>query len=331
MTTTLAKQLLGYIESRYPDTRIVDLNFLARGFESEIYTFCFQTPENLQKNYILRLFHGDDVTEKLSREARGLRLLQKAGFPVPVLLLQETDPKILGKPFEIIEKLEGQVLWPLLESSESDQTEQLLTRSGLLLARLHKLDWRLLFEIPDEHQDNPTLSLDETISKYRSLYTNHNLKGFIHIVEWLNAHKQEISVRPVIVHQDFHANNIFVCTNDQLFVIDWTQFDISDYRIDLCWTMMIMGDFGKVEWGEHILKTYASNIKKPIEHLDYFNVIVYMKLLASIVISFYSNHKVQRFEMPKEQLLIFERLSQRLRNITSLTIPELDILSDRNQ
>ena len=331
---SLADHLSRYIASRYPDAVVSDFKFLASGFESEIYTFHLQRSHSSQKNYILRLFTGEGATEKLIREARGLSLLQKAGYPVPALLLQETEPGILGKPFEIIDKLEGQALWPVLATAESHQERQLLSRFGYLLAQLHKLDWRLFTGNPDVYEKHPMLLLDEILSQYYSLYTKYNIKGFIQIIDWLDTHKYEISVRPAVVHQDFHANNVFLCSDDQLFVIDWTQFAVSDYRIDLGWTLLIMGDLGNLDWGKQIFNAYASDSNGPIEHLDYFNVIVYMKLLASTVISFTFGPKElglrpEVLELTKEQLSIYKQLSQRIRNITSITVPELEDILER--
>lgn len=331
---TLADHLLLYLASRYPDAVVSNFNFLVSGFESEIYTFHLQRSHSSQKNYILRLFTGEGATEKLVREARGLSLLEQAGYPVPRLLLQETNPKILGKPFEIMDKLEGRALWSILASTESHRESQLLSRFGYLLAQLHKLDWRLFTANPDAYEKNPMLLLDKIISQYHSLYAKYNLKGFIQIIDWLDTHKYEISVRPAVVHQDFHANNVFLCSNDQLFVIDWTQFAISDYRIDLCWTLMIMGDLGNADWGKQILKAYASDSNGPIEHLDYFHVIVTMKLLASTVISFtFSPEELglrpEALELTKEQLSIYKQLSHRIRNITGLTVPELEDVLER--
>jgi aminoglycoside phosphotransferase (APT) family kinase protein len=329
LTVTLADHLSLYITSRYPDAVVSNFNFLVSGFESEIYTFHLQLPHASPKKYILRLFTGEGATEKLAREARGLSLLQKAGYPVPSLLLQETEPQVIGKPFEIIAQLDGQALWPVLASAESHQEGQLLLRFGYLLAQLHKLDWHLFTANPDVYEKNPRRLLDEIIFQYRSLYTKYSLKGFIQIIDWLDTYKHEIAVQPAVVHQDFHANNVFVCSNDQLFVIDWTQFAISDYRIDLGWTLLIMGDLGKADWGKQILNAYASGFNGPIEHLDYFNVIVTMKLLASTVISFTFGPeefglRPEALELTKEQVSIYKQLSQRIRNITGLTVPELE-------
>jgi len=268
------------------------------------------------------------------REARGLSLLEKAGYPVPRLLLYEPDLSIFGKPFEIIDKLEGQTLWSLLASAESQQVSQLLSRYGLLLAQLHKLDWRAFITNPDVIEKNPILLLEEILSQYRSLYTKYNLEGFLQIIDWLDSHKHEISVRPSVVHQDFHANNVFLCSSDRLVVIDWTQFAVSDYRIDLCWTLLIMGDLGTADWGRQIFNTYASEFDAPAEHLEYFNVIAYMKFLASTVIAFtYDPDEVglrpDAVQLTREQWSTYKQFSQRLRNITGITVPELEKVLDR--
>jgi aminoglycoside phosphotransferase (APT) family kinase protein len=201
------------------------------------------------------------------------------------------------------------------------------------LARLHQLDWRLFSDNPHKYEEDPTRFIDETISHYRSLYTKYNLEGFIQLVDWLDKHKHEINIWPAVIHQDFHANNVFLCSDDQLFVIDWTQFAVSDYRIDLCWTLMIMGDFGNPDWGNQILKAYTSS-NGPIDHFDYFHVIVGMKLLASTVISFtFSPEELglrsETAQVTKEQGSIYKQLANRMRTITGVTVPELENMLER--
>jgi aminoglycoside phosphotransferase (APT) family kinase protein len=202
------------------------------------------------------------------------------------------------------------------------------------LAQLHQLDWRLFSEHPDAYEKDPILLLEEVISQYRLLYTKYKLNGFIRMVDWLDVHKYEIPVRPAVVHQDFHANNVLLCSNDELCVIDWTQCAVSDYRIDLAWTLLIMGRLGNPDWGKQILNAYALDSNRPIEHLDYFHVLVAMKLLASTVISFHFSPaelglRLETMELTKEQLSIYKRLSQRVQNITGLTLPELEDMLER--
>jgi len=331
---TLADHLSRYIASKDPDAVVANFNFLVSGFESEIYTFDLRRSDSSPKSFILRLFTGEGATEKLIREARGLSFLQTANYPVPALLLQETELGIMGKPFEIIEKLEGQPLWPVLATAESHKQSQLLSRFASLLAQLHQLDWRSCAENPEAYEKNPARWLDEIIAQYRSLYIKCDLKGFLQILDWLDRHKHEILVHPAIVHQDFHANNVFLCSNDDFTVIDWTQFAVSDYRIDLCWTLLIMGDLGNPDWKEKILDAYAADFNAAIQDLDYFNVIVTMKLLASTVISFKFGPETlglrpEAVELTKEQISIYKQLARRIRTITGLTVPELETLLER--
>lgn len=334
MTTSPAARLSHYISSRFPGAVISDVDFLVSGYESEIYMFNLKRLRSSGDECLLRLFTGDGAAGKLAREAKALSLLQSAGYPVPALLLQETNPDVLGKPFEIIERLEGQALWPVLASAEPDKQRVLLSSFGALLAQLHRLDWRAFAENPEPYEENPSRLLDETISHYRSLYAKYNLTGFVQLTDWLDEQKGEISVQPAVVHQDFHANNVFRCSDGRLVVIDWTQFAVSDYRIDLTWTLLIMGDLGNPDWGEQILHTYASHSNHPMEHLDYFHVIVSMKLLASTVISLTFGPeelglRPEVVELTKEHLSIYRQLSQQLRTITGLPVPELETVLGR--
>lgn len=330
---SLADRLSSYIASRAPGAIVSRFNFLISGFESEIYTFQLRQLNASPKNCILRLFSGEGSTEKLTREAKALALLPKSGYPVPTLFWQETDPEILGKPFEILDRLEGQALWPVLAAAEPRQQSRLLSRFGSLLAQLHQVDWRSLTIHPGVYEKNPTLLLEEIISPYRSLYTKYSLQGFLRLVDWLDVHKHELEVQPALVHQDFHANNVLLSSDDRLFVIDWTQFAVSDRRIDAAWTLLIMGEFGNPDWGRQILNVYESSQGRT-EHLDYFNVFVYMKLLASTVIAFtFSPEELgmrpATAELTKEQLSIYRQLAQRIRNITGMTVPELEDMLER--
>lgn len=328
MTTEIESRFTGYMAARYPNVQISDFNFLVSGFESEIYTFRLQSPNAPTQNYILRLFQDAGADAKLRREAKGLDLLHRSGYPVPGLLLQESDPAPLGKPFEVLDRLEGQALWGAL-ASDPAQATPLLMRFGQLLAQLHQFDWRPFAEKPTLYENNPTLLIEETLTHYRQQYTKFGLQGFLQILDWLDSHKTDITVRAAVVHQDFHANNVFLCSDNRLVVIDWTQCAVSDYRIDLCWTLLIMGDFAQTEWGKIILDAYAATSNYPIQDLDYFNVIVYTKLLADAVVAFKFDPaelglQPRSAEDTRRQLPIYRLLYDRLQRIAGIRVPELE-------
>jgi aminoglycoside phosphotransferase (APT) family kinase protein len=331
---TLADRLLLYMASRFSEATISNFNFLASGFESDIYTFQLQHPHSSPKHYILRLFTGEGAAGKLAREAKALSLLSSSGYPVPALLCQETDSQILGNPFEIISRLEGKPLWHSLATADPDRQSRLLAGFGSLLAQLHQVDWHSFATTTDVYEKNPAFLLEEIITQYRSLYTKYNLPGFLRLVDRLDTRKQGIDVQPALVHQDFHANNVLLGSDDRLFVIDWTQFAVSDRRMDLAWTLLIMGDLGNVHWKSQIVAAYASHAKEPIQHLEYFHAIVSMKLLGSTVISFLFNPKelglrTATVKLTKDQISIYRRLAQQLREITGVPVPELKDVLER--
>ncbi len=330
MSDTLFERLQAYLAGRTPGAVISDFQFLASGVESDVYAFALQLYGGDAKFFVLRLYPGEGAIQKMTREARGLDQLHQARFPVPAVLLSEPDAAILGKPFTILEKLEGRVLWPLLAGAAPSRASDLLDRFGGLLARLHQLDWRPFTEQADLYEANPAAILDEWLASSRQLYTQFDVGGFLAILDWLERHQSDVAIQPAVVHLDFHANNVFLCNDDRLAVIDWTQIAVSDYRADLSWTLMIMGDLGQEQWGERILQAYRLALGKPVEKLDYFKILTYTKLLASTVISLRTSPKElgmrpETAKSAKQQAPILKMLSQRIQNLTGLTVPEVEM------
>jgi aminoglycoside phosphotransferase (APT) family kinase protein len=247
------------------------------------------------------------------------------------VLLSEGDVSILGKPFIVMEKLEGRVLWPVLDEISPSQAIDLVEEFGRLLAQLHRLDWRPFTEQAALYEANPAAILDELLASLRQLYTEFDVGGFLAVVDWLESHKAMIEVQPAVVHLDFHANNVFLCGDGRLAVIDWTQIGVFDYRTDLCWTLMIMGEFGRPQWAEQILQAYQEAASHPVTNLDYFNVLTYIKLLASTVISLKESPeklglRAETAESIAPQLPVLRKLYGRVQGITGLTIPEIEMV-----
>ena len=334
MENELADRLQRYLAGRYPGAQVTEFQFLASGYESDVYTFVFHAPQDSSRPLILRVYPGDHVNTKLLREANGLGLLQKAGFPVAAMVCFETDPGILGNPFTVMEKLTGKGLWALLDQVPPVQADHLLDRFGSLMAQLHRLDWRPFTPQPDRYEANPTLLLEEDLAGSRQWFQRFGVPGFEQVTDWLEAHKSEITVQLAVVHLDFNASNVFLCDDDRLVVIDWTQVTVHDYRADLSWTLMIMGDFGQPHWKERILQAYRQEAGHPIESLGYFNVIADTKILASTIISSQTSPAALglnpgKGEAPEQQATTIRRLYQRIKQTTGVTIPEVEAaLSD---
>jgi aminoglycoside phosphotransferase (APT) family kinase protein len=329
-----ARGLQDYLVIHYPNASISDFTYLSGGWECDIYAFTLTLTDGKPRDLILRLYMGNDGVEKTAHEGGGLRQLFEAGYPVPETFLYETDSTVLGNPFIIMEKLDGQGLWAAMSNATRQQESQLLDQFGRLIAQLHRLDWRPFTEQAARYQAIPGAVLDDLLASYRRLYSEFEVEGFLAILDWLETHKTAISAQPAVVHLDFHANNIFLHGDGRMTVIDWSQITVADYRCDLSWTLMIMGDHGKPGWREHILDAYIRAAGHPVEQLDYFNVISYTKLLASTVISLRVGPeklemRPETIETMKQQGDSIKLLSRRIHAITGVTVSEVQTLLDQ--
>lgn len=111
-----------------------------------------------------------------------------------------------------------------------------------------------------------------------------------------------------------------------MVVIDWTQVMVGDPRLDLSWTLMIMGDYSQEAWRDRILTAYHEIAGDQVEDLAYFTVLSYMKLLGSTAISLRVGSdrlgmRRQTIASIQEQAPILDRLARHLEQTTGLHLP----------
>lgn len=330
MSTTLAADLRRYLARHYPDATFSDFSFLTRGWECDIYAFRMTFAAGHPHDFVLRFYSGSGGSEKASLEGSGIPLLHRAGYPVPQVLLAESDESILGRAFIIMDRLDGQNLRAVLRTVAREEQDRLIRQFSGLMAQLHNLDWRPFTTHSAHFGADPTAVLNQVINFSRRLFVKFELEGFLAILDWLDAHKTAISVRPAIAHLDFHANNVFLRSNGRMAVIDWSQLSVLDYRCDLSWTRLIMGERGEPHWRQDILKYYVAATGQPVDDLDYFDVISFIKNLSGTVISLHAGPESLGLRSMaaaySPNLRLMRWASQRIKDITGLTIPEVEAI-----
>lgn len=329
MFTTPPPAFADYLNAHYPSAQMADFKLISGGWECDIYGFILTFADGTSRELILRVYLGNDGVQKATHEGDGIRQLYQAGYPVPELLLQETGTAVLGQAFLVMEKLNGQSLWAALSIAPPEQEDDLLDQFGQVVAQLHQLDWRPFTPHAARYQANPTAALDDMLNGFRQQYTAFGVDGFLKVLDWMDAEKAHFMVRPAAVHLDFHANNVFLRDDERLSVIDWSQLTVADYRADLSWTLMIMGDNGKPGWGEKILAAYTRAAGHPVENLPYFEALSYTKLLGSTVISLRVGPeklgmRPESIETMRQQGASTRSVYQRLQAITRIAVPEVE-------
>lgn len=170
-TNQIQNQLQDYYREAFPQcpyARVSDLVPMNEGWESIIYAFKLVSDPKLgsqSQNQILRVYPGTDAHHKSQREYEGLQALYRVGYPVPQVfhLAREHSP-FDGRPFLIMEQIEGEMMWPVLDRARPDQAAALITQFCELFVQLHALDWHDF--VPVSEQDD----YQELLYFYRPFY-----------------------------------------------------------------------------------------------------------------------------------------------------------------
>ncbi|MGQ9629147.1 MAG: phosphotransferase family protein [bacterium] len=215
------------------------------GWESDVYAFTLKhgpAGERQREEMILRIYPGDDARDKSAHEFYGMDQLCRAGYPVPQVFLLEREDSPFGRPFVIMERVEGRLLWPLLFRSSGEDQDNLLTLFCRLFVQLHKLEWRPFVRNPSRYDaSDPYAFVDRKLGRFWPVFERFPKPDFLPVIEWLRARRDQVPCpRPSPIHWDFHPANVLLRADGSAVVIDWTQIDISDARFDLAWTLVLV-------------------------------------------------------------------------------------------
>jgi aminoglycoside phosphotransferase (APT) family kinase protein len=288
----IVQKLTHYYRTHQPDLvdPQVSLEWVnTSGWESEIYAYTLTTGAPNQRQVVkrvLRLLTGGQMADA-EREYRFLTLVRKAGYPVPQVyaLGHETDG--LGFPFIIMECIQGGGFGERFTASLTGDPGP-LKQFVALFRRLHTLDWRSFVENPGDYEQpgNPFYYFDRLLAEYEGHLSQAGLVDFEPVMEWLKAQRERVPC-PLgsIVHFDFHYNNILEDADGRLVVIDWTSAQISDFRIDLAWTLTLILGYRGPAGHAAILEGYQQAYGQTVPSLDVFEVAAILRRIGTVMIS----------------------------------------------
>ncbi|MCC6569495.1 MAG: phosphotransferase [Anaerolineales bacterium] len=283
------KQILEqYLKAKFSDKvglSITRLDKLRDGWESDNYLLTVEYGDRqTREDWVWRIYSGAGSQVKAAREFNGMARLRDAGYPVPRVFLLETDHSLVERPFIIMEYIQGEVMWEMIDAAPVDRQTQLLDQFCQLFVQLHDLDWKQFDDsLPD---DTPFFFIEKWLDEARGVLQNFPEVDASPFLDWVAARRGLFAcARPSPVHQDFHPGNILVNANDDATVIDWTDFDVTDSRFDLAWTLVLAYAYGGPELRNQILQGYQRYSGKPVEEIESFEVIACARRLFDLTVS----------------------------------------------
>jgi aminoglycoside phosphotransferase (APT) family kinase protein len=177
------------------------------------------------------------------REARVLRAVQPTPVRGPAVLAIAEDESIIGAPFYVMEKVEGDVVTatvpPHLDTPEQRRRsgEELVDA----LVEMHAVDWRAAGL---EGFGKPTGYLERQVRRFLGLW-DHNQTREVPSVErvggWLRDHLPA-SAEATIVHGDYRLGNVMFARRAParlVAIFDWEMATIGDPLADVGYLSMM--------------------------------------------------------------------------------------------
>lgn len=217
---------------------IQGLTRLSGGASRETWAFSAVRTGGPEHDLILRRDPPGAPRGGMALEARAMAVAGQAGVPVPTLLTANDDPGVVGSPFLIMERIEGETIPRriLRDDTYAGARQALTAQCAWAAAAIHSM-------APDEVGD---LEVNDQLIQYRQVLDGLGLSSpaFELAFRWLEEH------RPVpgpctVVHGDFRMGNFIVGPEGLRAVLDWELVHAGDPMEDLAWLCVKSWRFGR--------------------------------------------------------------------------------------
>ncbi len=176
------------------------------------------------------------------REARLLTALQDTPVRVPKVLAVCDDTEVIGAPFYVMEKIEGEVITNTLPEplDNEEQRDRIADQLIDALVELHDVDWQ---SIGLEGFGKPTGYLERQVRRFLGLWEINKTRELPEVEEigrWLTENMPE-SPPATIVHGDYRLGNTMFANEAParlISIFDWEMATIGDPLADLGYMMI---------------------------------------------------------------------------------------------
>jgi aminoglycoside phosphotransferase (APT) family kinase protein len=176
------------------------------------------------------------------REARLLRALEPTPVRAPRVLAVCDDPAVIGAPFYIMERVEGEVVTQALPEPLDNPTERGRIADELIdsLVELHAVDWTT---IGLEGFGKPTGYLERQLRRFTGLWEYNRTRQLPQVEQvgaWLATNMPD-SPPATIVHGDYRLGNTMLAADAParlIAIFDWEMATIGDPLADVGYMMI---------------------------------------------------------------------------------------------
>ncbi len=173
-----------------------------------------------------------------------LDVLHGSAVPVPRAWWYEEDDAILGAPFFVCSKVDGEAPLPWASEVEGSFSPEVRESIGFqftdALAALHRFDWRGTKLASLGPKTTERSCADEQIAFWETALERWPLGRYPMLrwgFSWLKAHRP-VAPRVTIVHGDYRTGNFLAKDGRITAILDWELVHLGDPHEDLGWVCM---------------------------------------------------------------------------------------------
>jgi aminoglycoside phosphotransferase (APT) family kinase protein len=241
----MAAALAGFFDRTFtaPGHSVLGLGRLSGGASRETFAFDLVGPDPAAdpRPLILQRVRAGALSASFTMdgEAALLRAAAARGVPVAPAVASSDDSSIIGAPFLVMERVEGETIGrKLLRDDEFAHARSVLVaQSAAALARIH--------EVPVDAA--PHLRADDPVAQLRGLLDmlGEPHPAFELAFRWLADERPDAAdTRRTVVHGDFRLGNLMVGPDGLVAVLDWELAHLGDPMEDLGWFCVRAWRFG---------------------------------------------------------------------------------------
>ena len=282
-------KLEGYLSELHPtwlDISVSGMKDITSGWETWLYYFelDYSLEGDVQEERLVLRVYSENASTKARHEFTTMSRLQEAGYPVPRVHWMDDRGDLLGRPFIIMDFIEGRNMEEeFLRGSEED-LKRALEIMMKLFVELHSIDPISLFP---EYVGITTLDyIDGMLDWARRNAEDNGVKSTTPIIDWLEEQKVGVTpMEPSLLHRDFHPMNIMIRVDGSPMVLDWGATTVGDRRDDVAWIMVLASTFLEYSLRDTILRGYESESGIRLVDIEFFEVLSILRRLTDVSVS----------------------------------------------
>jgi len=298
------QRLEAYLKSRYPkrhELKVTELEQLSGGLSYETYLFTTSwkgARDPRSESLVLRMEPEEGPTPPydikpqyyIMKKAHGTNVL------VPKARWLETNSKVLGKPFMVMEKIEGGRFD--VDYGEHPEHRVQLKKDFLEQAvNIHKLDWKALGLSVLGVPENNRQYAEKEITRWEWVFENNKYRPepiLLELIAWMRKNIPPAE-RTTICHGDYNPRNFLTRDGRIVVTLDWEIVGIGDPVSDIGWHYVQVqigrdGWLGTLNWEwdeKDYLRSYEkmAGVKINEKSLFFWMIFSYVKFVGILLAS----------------------------------------------